>query len=102
MTIMRTHYEVVSTKRPLCIGEDNDKFRRKLENKLLSRETSDDMIYNNKSNGILVQEKRENYIYFSDADADAAIDFNLKGYTSDLGTLKNGRQVLKAMCYKLS
>lgn len=99
---MRTHYEVVSTKRPLCIGEDNDKFRRKLENKLLSRETSDDMIYNNKSNGILVQEKRENYIYFADADADAAIDLNLKGYTSDLGTLKNGRQVLKAMCYKLS
>ncbi|HET6799808.1 MAG TPA: hypothetical protein VFH25_04525 [Nitrososphaeraceae archaeon] len=100
MTIMRTHYEVVSTKRPLCIGEDNDKFRRKLENKLLSRETSDDMIYNNKSNGILVQEKREKYIYFNGADA--AIDFNLKGYTSDLGTLKNGRQVLKAMCYKLS
>ena len=99
---MRTHYEVVSTKRPLCIGEDNDKFRRKLENKLLSRETSDDMIYNNKSNGILVQQKRENYIYFNDADADGAIDFNLKGYTSDLGTLKNGRQVLKAMCYKLS
>lgn len=101
---MRTHYEVVSTKRPLCIGEDNDKFRRKLENKLLSRETSDDMIYNNKSNGILVQEKRENYIYFNDADADAdaAMDFNLKGYASDLGTLKNGRQVLKAMCYKLS
>ena len=101
---MRTHYEVVSTKRPLCIGEDNDKFRRKLENKLLSRETSDDMIYNNKSNGILVQQKRENYIYFNDADADAdtAMDFNLKGYASDLGTLKNGRQVLKAMCYKLS
>lgn len=102
MAIMRTHYEVVSTKRPLCIGEDNDKFRRKLENKLLSRETSDDMIYNNKSNGILVQQKRENYIYFNDADADAAMDFNLKGYASDLGTLKNGRQVLKAMCYKLS
>lgn len=100
MTIMRTHYEVVSIKRPLCIGEENDKFRRKLENKLLSRETSDDMIYNNKSNGILVQQKRENYIYFNDADA--AIDFNLKGYTSDLGTLKNSRQVLMAVCYKLS
>jgi hypothetical protein len=100
MTIMRTHYEVVSIKRPLCIGEENDKFRRKLENKLLSRETSDDMIYNNKSNGILVQEKREKYIYFNGADA--AIDFNLKGYTSDLGTLKNSRQVLMAMCYKLS
>jgi hypothetical protein len=100
MTIMRTHYEVVSIKRPLCIGEENDKFRRKLENKLLSRETSDDMIYNNKSNDILVQEKREKYIYFNDADA--AIDFNLKGYTSDLGTLKNSRQVLMAMCYKLS
>jgi hypothetical protein len=99
MTIMRTHYEVVSIKRPLCIGEENDKFRRKLENKLLSRETSDDMIYNNKSNDILVQEKREKYIYFNDADA--AIDFNLKGYTSDLGTLKNSRQVLMAMCYKL-
>lgn len=98
MTIMRTHYEVVSIKRPLCIGEENDKFRRKLENKLLSRETSDDMIYNNKSNDILVQEKREKYIYFNDA----AIDFNLKGYTSDLGTLKNSRQVLMAMCYKLS
>ena len=97
---MRTHYEVVSTKRPLCIGEDNDKFRRKLENKLLSRETSDDMIYNNKSNGILVQEKRENYIDFSDADAE--IDFNLKGYISDLGTLKNSRQALMAMCYKSS
>lgn len=100
MTIMRTHYEVVSIKRPLCIGEENDKFRRKLENKLLSRETSDDMIYNNKSNGILVQEKREKYIYFNGADA--AIDFNLKGYTSDLGTLKNSRQVLMAMCCKLS
>jgi hypothetical protein len=100
MTIMRTHYEVVSIKRPLCIGEENDKFRRKLENKLLSRETSDDMIYNNKSNDILVREKREKYIYFNDADA--AIDFNLKGYTSDLGTLKNSRQVLMAMCYKLS
>ncbi len=100
MTIMRTHYEVVSIKRPLCIGEENDKFRRKLENKLLSRETSDDMIYNNKSNDILVQEKREKYIYFNGADA--AIDFNLKGYTSDLGTLKNSRQVLMAMCCKLS
>src|ERR687895_1151370 len=100
MTIMRTHYEVVSTKRPLYMGEENDKFHRKLENNLLSRETSDDMIYNKKSNGILVQEKRENYIYFSDADA--AIDFNLKGYPSDLGTLKNSRQVLMAMCYKLS
>ena len=97
---MRTHYEVVSIKRPLCIGEENDKFRRKLENKLLSRETSNDMIYNNKSNDILVQEKREKYIYFNDADA--AIDFNLKGYTSDLDTLKNSRQVLMAMCYKLS
>jgi hypothetical protein len=100
MTIMRTHYEVVSTKRPLCIGEENDKFRRKLENKLLSRETSDDMIYNNKSNGILVQEKRKNYIDFSDVDA--AIDFNFKGYISNSSTLKNSRQVLMAMCYKLS
>jgi hypothetical protein len=99
MTIMRTYYDVVSTKRPLCIGEENDKFRRKFENNFLSREMSDDMIYNNKSNGILVQEKREKYIYFSDTDA--AIDFNLKGYTSDLGTLKNSRQVLMAMCYKL-
>ena len=100
MAIMRTHYEVVSTKRPLCIGEENDKFPRKLENDFLSRDTSDDMIYYNKSNGILVQEKRENYIYFSDADA--AIDFNLKGYISDLGTLKDSRQVLMAICYKLS
>lgn len=97
---MRTHYEVVSTKRPLCIGEENDKFPRKLENDFLSRDTSDDMIYYNKSNGILVQEKRENYIDFSDADA--AIDFNLKGYISDLSTLKNSRQVLMAICYKLS
>lgn len=100
MTIMRTHYEVVSTKRPLCIGEENDKIARKLENDFLSRETSEDMIYYNKSNGILVQEKRENYIDFSDADA--AIDFNLKGYISDLGTLKNSRQALMAMCYKSS
>jgi hypothetical protein len=100
MAIMRTHYEVVSTKRPLCIGEENDKFPRKLENDFLSRDTSDDMIYYNKSNGILVQEKRENYIDFSDADA--AIDFNLKGYISDLSTLKNSRQVLMAICYKLS
>ena len=97
---MRTHYEVVSTKRPLCIGEENNKFPRKLENDFLSRDTSDDMIYYNKSNGILVQEKRENYIDFSDADA--AIDFNLKGYISDLSTLKNSRQVLMAICYKLS
>jgi hypothetical protein len=101
MAIMRTHYEVVSTKRPLYyIGEENDKFPRKLENDFLSRDTSDDMIYYNKSNGILVQEKRENYIDFSDADA--AIDFNLKGYISDLSTLKNSRQVLMAICYKLS
>ena len=100
MAIMRTHYEVVSTKRPLCIGEENDKIARKLENDFLSRETSEDMIYYNKSNGILVQEKRENYIDFSDADA--AIDFNLKGYISDLGTLKNSRQALMAMCYKSS
>ena len=97
---MRTHYEVVSTKRPLYKGEENDKFPRKLENDFLSRDTSDDMIYYNKSNGILVQEKRENYIDFSDADA--AIDFNLKGYISDLSTLKNSRQVLMAICYKLS
>ena len=96
---MRTHYEVVSTKRPLCFGEENDKFPRKLENDFLSRDTSDDMIYYNKSNGILVQEKRENYIDFSDADA--AIDFNLKGYISDLSTLKNSK-VLMAICYKLS
>ena len=100
MAIMRTHYEVVSTKRPLYIGEENDKFPRKLENDILSRDTSDDMIYYNKSNGILVQEKRENYIDFSDADA--AIDLNLKGYISDLSTLKNSRQVLMAICYKLS
>ena len=100
MAIMRTHYEVVSIKRPLCIGEENDKIARKLENDFLSRETSEDMIYYNKSNGILVQEKRENYIDFSDADA--AIDFNLKGYISDLGTLKNSRQALMAMCYKSS
>jgi hypothetical protein len=100
MAIMRTHYEVVSTKRPLCIGEENDKFARKLENDFLSREMSEDMIYYNKNNGILVQEKRENYIDFSNADA--AIDFNLKEYISDLGTLKNSRQALMAMCYKLS
>ena len=100
MAIMRTHYEVVSTKRRLCIGEENDTFPRNLENDFLSRETSDDMIYYNKSNGILVQEKRENYIDFSDAYA--AIDFNFKGYISDLGTLKNSRQVLMAMYYKLS
>ncbi len=100
MAIMRTHYEVVSTKRPLCIGEENDKIARKLENDFLSREMSENMIYYNKSNGILVQEKRENYIDFSDADA--AIDFNLKGYFSDLDTLKNSRQALMAMCYKLS
>ena len=100
MAIMRTHYEVVSTKRPLYIGEENDKFPRKLENDFLSRELSDDMMYYNKSNGIQVQEKRENYIDFSDADA--AIDFNLKRYISDLSTLKNSRQVLMAICYKLS
>ena len=100
MAIMRTQQEVVSTKRPLCIGEENDKFPRKLENDFLSRELSYDMMYYNKSNGIQVQEKRENYIDFSDADA--AIDFNLKGYISDLGTLKDSRQVLMAICYKLS
>lgn len=99
MAIMRTLYEVVSTKRPLCIGEENDKFPRKLENDFLSRETSDDMIYYNKSNGILVQEKRENYIDFSDVDA--AIVFNFKGYISNSSTLKNRRQVLIATCYKL-
>ena len=100
MAIMRTQYEVVSTKRLLCIGEENDTFPRNLEKDFLSRETSDDMIYYNKSNGILVQEKRENYIDFSDADA--AINFNFKGYISDLGTLKNSRQVLMALYYKLS
>lgn len=97
---MRTHYEVVSTKRPLCIGKENDTFPRNLENDILSREMCDDMIYYNKSNGILVKEERENYIDFSHADA--AIDFNFKGYISDLSTLKNRRQVLMAMYYKSS
>ena len=100
MAIMRTHYEVVSTKPPLYIGEENGTFSRNLENDFLSRETSDDMIYYNKNNGILVKEERKNYIDFSDADA--AIDFIFKGYISDLGTLKNRRQVLMAMYYKLS
>ena len=71
-----------------------------MENDFLSRELSDEMMYYNKSNGIQVHEKRENYIDFSDANA--AIDFNLKGYISDLSTLKNSRQVLMAICYKLS
>ena len=58
------------------------------------------MIYNNKSNGNLVQEKRENYIYFSDVDV--AIDFNLKGYISDVSTMKTTKQAIIAMCYKLN
>ena len=101
MAIMRTLYEVVSTKRPVCIGEENDKFPRKLENDFLSRETLDDMIYYNKSNGILVQEKRENYIDYNN-NVDVAIDFNLKGYISDVSILKTTKQALIAMCYKLN
>ena len=100
MAIMRTQYEVVSTKRLLCIGEENDTFPRNLEKDFLSRETSEDMIYYNKSNGILVQEKRENYIDLSNTHAE--IDFNFKGYISDLSTLKNSRQVLMALYYKLN
>ena len=95
----RTHYKVVSSERPLCIGEEKDIFFRKLDNDFLSGETPDEMIYYNTSNGIQVQEKRENYFDFSDDDV--TFDFNLKGYISDLSTLKTGRQVLMAMCYKL-
>ena len=97
----RTHYKVVSSKRPLCFGEENDMFFRKLDNDFLSREreTPDEMIYYNTSNGIQVQEKRENYFDFSDDDV--TFDYNSKGYISDLSTLKTGRQVLMAMYYKL-
>jgi hypothetical protein len=95
----RTHYKVVSSKRPLCIGEENDMFLRKLDNDFLSRETPDKMIYYNTSNGIEVQEKRENYFDFSDEDV--TFDFTLKGYISDLSTLKTGRHVLMVMYYKL-
>jgi hypothetical protein len=71
-----------------------------LDDDFLSRETPDDMIYYNKSKSILVQEKRENYFDYSDVDV--AIDFNLKGYISDVSTLKTTKQGLIAMCYKLN
>jgi len=95
----RTHYKVVSSKRPLCVGEENDMFFRKLDNDFLSRETPDGMIYYNTSNGIQLQEKRENHFDFGDDDV--TFDFNLKGYISDLSTLKTDRQVLMVMYYKL-
>ena len=76
MAILRTHYKIVSSKESLCIGEENDIFFRKLDNDFLSRETPYEMIYYNRSNGILVQEKRENYFDFSDDDV--TFDLNFK------------------------
>jgi hypothetical protein len=35
-------------------------------------------------------------------DVDVAIDFNLKGYISNVSTLKTTKQALIAMCYKLN
>ena len=75
------YYKIVSGKRPLCIGGENNIFPRKLDDDFLSRETPDDMIY---------------------CDVDVAIDFNLKGYISDVSTLKTSKQTLIAMCYKLN
>jgi hypothetical protein len=92
------YYKVVSGKRPLCIGGENNIFPRKLDDDFLSREMPDDMIYYNKS--ILLQEKRENY--FDYGDVDVAIDFNLKGYISDVSTMKITKQAIIAMCYKLN
>lgn len=101
MAILTTYYKVVSGKRPLCFGEENNIFpRKKLDDDFLSRETLDDMIHYNKSKSILVQEKRENYFNYSDIDA--AIDFNSNGYISDISTLKTTKQALIAMCYKLN
>jgi hypothetical protein len=94
------YYKVVSGKRPLCIGGENNIFPRKLDDDFLSRETPDDMIYYNKSKSILVQEKRENYFDYSDVDV--AIDFNLKGYISDVSIMKTTKQAIIAMCYKLN
>ncbi|MCD6037540.1 MAG: hypothetical protein K0S67_1428 [Nitrososphaeraceae archaeon] len=94
------YYKVVSGKRPLCIGGENNIFPRKLDDDFLSREMPDDMIYYNKSKSILVQEKRENYFDYSDVDV--AIDFNLKGYISDVSTMKTTKQAIIAMCYKLN
>jgi hypothetical protein len=75
------YYKVVSGKRPLCIGGENNIFPRKLDDDFLSRETLDDMIY---------------------SDVDVAIDFNLRGYISDESTLKTTKQALIAMYYKLN
>ena len=58
------------------------------------------MIHYNKSTSILVQDKRENVDYNNNVDV--AIDFNLKGYISDVSTLKTTEQALIAMCYKLN
>lgn len=58
------------------------------------------MIHYNKSTSILVQYKRENYIDYNKVDV--AIDFNLKGYISDVSTLKTTKQALIAMRYKLN
>jgi hypothetical protein len=96
----KNYYKVVSGKRPLCIGGENNIFPRKLDDDFLSREMPDDMIYNNNSKSILVQEKRENYFDYSDVDV--AVGFNLIGYTSDVSTLKTTKQALIAMCYKLN
>ncbi|HZC47958.1 MAG TPA: hypothetical protein VE244_02740 [Nitrososphaeraceae archaeon] len=75
------YYKVVSGKRPLYIGGENNIFPRKLDDDFLSTETLDDMIY---------------------SDVDVAIDFNLKGYISDESTLKTIKQALIAMYYKLN
>ncbi len=94
------YYKVVSGKRPLWIGGENNIFPRKLDEDFSKRETPDDMILYNKSTGILVQDKRENHIDYNNVDV--AIDFILEGYISDVSTLKTTKQALIAMCYKLN
>ncbi len=94
------YYKVVSGKQPLWIGGENNIFPRKLDEDFSKRETPDDMIHYNKSTSILVQNKRENYIDYNNVDV--AIDFNLKGYISEVIILKTTKQALIAMCYKLN
>ena len=94
------YYKVVSAKRPLLIGGENNIFPRKLDENFSKRETPDDMIHCNKSTSILVQDRREIYVDYNNVDV--AVDFNLKGYISDVSTLKTTKQALIAMCYKLN
>ena len=82
------------------IGGENNIFPKKLDQDFSKREKPDDMIHYNKSTSILVQDKRENYVDYNNVDE--AIDFNLKGYISDVTTLKTTKQALIAICYKLN